>query len=35
MGDYFATGGKDAILQVWKTNFVEERGEIIEGLELD
>lgn len=32
-GDYFATGGKDAIVQVWKSNFDEERGEVIEGLE--
>lgn len=32
-GNYFATGGRDTIVQVWKSNLDNVKGEYIEGLE--
>ena len=28
-GDFFATGGNDTVVQLWKTNFEASRGEIL------
>ena len=34
-GDFFATGGKDTVVQLWKSNFSIPRGEVLEGIKLD
>lgn len=34
-GDFFATGGKDTVVQLWKSNFDVNRGEVLEGIKLD
>jgi len=34
-GDFFATGGKDTVVQLWKSNFDIDWGEVLEGIKLD
>lgn len=34
-GDYFATGGKDTVVQLWKSNFDIDRGEVLEGIQFN
>lgn len=34
-GDFFATGGKDTVVQLWKSNFDVDRGEVLEGIKLE
>lgn len=28
-GDFFATGGNDTVVQLWKSNFETSRGEVL------
>lgn len=34
-GDFFATGGKDTVVQLWKSNIGINRGEVLEGIKMD
>ena len=34
-GDFFATGGKDTVVQLWKSNFDVDRGEVLEGIKIE